>query len=321
MRLTQCSALLLASTVLLGLGCSSGGGAGGPAGGSSPAANEAQLADVCASLVSCPDQWGDSFLKCVSDLELSGASPSRLAFANDALLCVQRAGADCAEVGRCMGETKVPNPSCTQHCEGSVTIDCNGGAGSELVESRLDCAVWGETCVMSTQGKAECATRACTESSTTCDGNVVVECYDGVETREECKAGTTCDTNGVSTFDSPCKPTGPACTADRCDGNVAVDCNNGVEGARRNCSLVAGHQCLLEQDLSELYAHCDLLQSVIDQCQNVEPTCTNGVISDCFVSGPRTYDCKAHGWAGCGLHFDDPTDPEDHGNMVCTPAE
>jgi hypothetical protein len=159
--------------------------------------------------------------------------------------CVARA-TDCRAVLACGGISDDPCDG-EQHCDGTVAVSCvNVSPGLSRRQVR-DCAAdtnGNQTC--STLGDekeglwATCHAAECTTSR--CDGDAYVECWDGVELRRDCREiAETCITIPETIF---CGYR-DTCTRDQCrDGEMWL-CLSGRVQLKASCaSLVPGSTCL-----------------------------------------------------------------------------
>jgi hypothetical protein len=236
--------------------------------------------------------------------------------------CALSAGGrgDCDAVRACVGLTVQTDPSCTSSttqttssCSGSTITECSNNPGEVPHIDRGDCAAFGEMCVTTTSGgvtSAQCVYGPCSwEGTSRCNGTSEARwCHSGyIDEVDTCGAGTTCHEYLVSgTMEAHCISDTP-CTSSICDGDVLRQCDTvgGVTapqhfyGASQDCAL-AGERCVL----TPAGATC---QANGTQC---DPTmfmtaCDNASIRYCGTDGEiHTYDCQAHGFAGCRIASD-----------------
>lgn len=206
------------------------------------------------------------------------------------------------------------------HCAGNVHVVCDDNTFAPVAVS--DCAATGAICGGDSGFYSGCGIQACTpgETAATCAGDVLTQCQGtGVTNKVDCKtanqlvlvkpagkrtiAGTTCGLD--QNAENDCIGTGAACTGfmQRCDGTVLETCAGG-KLARRDCATVtpAGQGCVT------LAEGPDRIVGALG-CGPVNPTChptdnetcdsTTSVIGFCALTGPKTVDCKALGYAGC----------------------
>lgn len=205
------------------------------------------------------------------------------------------------------------------HCSGNVHVVCDDETFAPAAIA--DCAAKGEICGGDSGFYSGCGIQACSpgETASTCTADVLTQCQGtGVTQKIDCKTanllvmvkptgkrtigGTTCgDDNG----ESNCIGTGAECAGfeQRCDGAVLETCVGG-KLARRDCATVlpAGQGCVT------LAEGPDRIVGALG-CGPVAPTCraadnetcdsATSVIGFCALTGPKTVDCKALGYAGC----------------------
>lgn len=206
------------------------------------------------------------------------------------------------------------------HCSGNVHVVCDDNTFAPV--AAVDCAAGGEICGGDSGFFSGCGIQACTpgETAPTCAGDVLTECQGtGVTKKIDCKtanqlilvkpagkrtiAGTTCGLD--QNAENNCIGGGAECTgfAQRCDGTVLETCAGG-KLSRRDCATVApaGQGCVTLADGP------DRIVGALG-CGPVNPTCketdnetcdsATSVIGFCALTGPKTVDCKALGYAGC----------------------
>ena len=209
------------------------------------------------------------------------------------------------------------------HCSGNVHVVCDAETFAPVAVA--DCAASGKVCGGDTGFFSGCGIAPCDPddpdaSASTCNGTTLKECtWYGVTREIDCTTAnslllvnpigkktigsTTCATNEFG--QAQCVADGAECTGfvQRCDGTVLETCNAG-KLARRDCAnaLPAGQGCVVLTDVPE---------KIKDAygCGPVNPTChptdnetcnpSTGVIGFCGLTGPKSLDCKALGYAGC----------------------
>jgi hypothetical protein len=158
--------------------------------------------------------------------------------------CVE-AAADCRAVLGCAGLSDEPCDG-EERCDGTVAVSCLDISASFGRKQYRDCAgdtSGNTTCSMLDDPKeglwATCHAAACTASH--CDGDVYVDCRDGVELRRDCReTAETCLTTGEYTF---CGYR-DACARNHCRGDEIELCFGGHVQFEANCNtLVAGSTC------------------------------------------------------------------------------
>ena len=236
----------------------------------------------------------------------------------------------CAEVQACDKPLADYTALCREkeggeHCVNGVHVVCDADATGEFFVpvANVDCTAMGQICGGDEFGSyAGCGLAPCVpgESASTCNGSILTQCMGYGATKEiDCKtandvrfvkpagkktvASTACGLNIID--ENACIADGAECTgfAERCDGTVLETCTMG-KLARRDCATVqpAGQGCVVLADGP------DYIQGMYG-CGPVNPTChetdnetcnaSTGVIGFCALTGPKTLDCKALGYAGC----------------------
>jgi hypothetical protein len=249
MKLRAMPIRILAITLVAGLLSCSGGAPGAST--SSPRAT----AHACAIAVSCDAQPGFAFngAQCAQELltkQLVGDSELVLdpsVFVRFAR-CASSA-TSCEAALACASMNHGPS-YCSTHssrtCDGDVLVSCLPISGWAVAS--IDCAATGQRCVMQPSGPM-CSTSATCDPGgmARCDGDVLVRCLGGLESRFACgeyipngRCGTT--DSGLVTCIGP----GPSCAelSSRCDGNEIVYCPGDHE-ARVDCGLFDG-RCVSE---------------------------------------------------------------------------
>lgn len=215
--------------------------------------------------------------------------------------CVIDAGSDCVGVRACYGlrsdATSGPCMGAPPLCDGDTLVLCVPAADPSPTQIGLvDCAHEGLSCLEADVGgapTARCASARCDgRLPPRCDGTASIACDGFFETREEAPTGMTCtQSGGFVHFVGDGEP----CTTNECVGTVFTDCDLETHRTRSriDCSV-------LGQSCSEAsFIHCFQEDP---QCSSGSfPSCTSSsVVSYCGTDGlPRTYDCVAHGFAGC----------------------
>jgi len=267
----------------------------------------ARIARQCALVASCSDEHDASNLQtpaaCVDWYVVNSRDESPLA------TCVMRARS-CEDVTRCTHPP--PNPSaegyCRAHpgvltaCENSHLYTCQGSEGVE--STAVDCSELGGTCREKRVG--ELVERGCTSPSLCpadapehrCDGDIIVDCQDGIASRDPCPAGWRCaatkDDQGVRCVSGRGRECDLAGTA-FCEGDVAYAC---VQNGR-----YAG---LHSADCAAMGLACAVRSGRVSCVHRGPPTCATSPASCAgddlrFCANGDTFrvSCKDLGFARC----------------------
>jgi hypothetical protein len=175
----------------------------------------------------------------------------------------------------------------------------------EQILAVRDCPRGGEQCIV-VDGQATCTLGSCPTSIKEGDkprcsggGSHLLHCEKGKLASLDCAAfGLKCSTAVDGT--AGCSTAGPPCGADtkRCDGNVAVGCFNGHE-VRVDCNS-ASLTCRPAPGATPVGACVAPAPPVTDSCNTGERArCEDGNVKYCFAGAPRSFSCRAAGFARC----------------------
>lgn len=247
---------------------------------------------------------GQGVSKCLAQNDaLESVEPGEIdtGFLDVTSIACLAAARDCTGVATCVYGSPEPclRPPGNAFCRGDFAVHCIQPG----LDSAEDCASAGflrdpgATCLKGDSGNAECGFGRCgTAPSAACDGNVALQCSDGVLLRWTCPSGSHCGPDPSNPGAGTCIGDGAPCTADRCDGSDAIWC---VE--QREWRLACGHlpipgactlddagvaSCAPEPDLA-----CDPSQ-YLDHCDGARLVYCDG--------DEREIDCTTLGFTGCG---------------------
>jgi hypothetical protein len=217
---------------------------------------------------------------------------------NEQVRCVAHQGKDCVGAAACLGTTISLSRGCETDeysCDGSKQVMCYGAATTYLDCGELPQA-GGPTCVMGSTGRPMCGIGSCTETETTCEGDLLTQCLanEGVRiVATDCGAkGMTC---GTVASVATCIGTGPACETalPHCDGALVVSCLGGQEATADCAGQLVDGICVD----GEIGARC-LLGSECDAYQSPE-TCVDDTVTFCAAGVQRTAKCSDFGFGPC----------------------
>jgi len=263
---------------------------------------------MCALLTSCdglpipPSLVPRDFAACVRTVMGELASPGAVAFSLTLRECGLRASS-CTALRTCALRGAKPDVCAGRGKESPAGYcDSDGRAIScwhEKILGVRDCPRGGEQCAVR-EGEALCTLGPCPadmkEAAPTCSasGTRILRCEKGRIASLDCSAfGLRC----VTTSDGPgCATTGAPCTGKgvRCDGDAAVGCYNGRE-TRVDCGA-AGLVC--SGGRSTAFGACAPADGDGGGCEGVT-RCEGANIAYCLGKKPRSYFCKALGFARC----------------------
>lgn len=227
-------------------------------------------AEACARITGCLDVQG-GFDTCLSILRGVRGTPSPDPAETSA--CVMDA-ADCDAVGRCInaGEPAATCDAAAEDpgCDGDVARRCYGVYVGE------DCGAVGTGCVQDRIGQLWCGPGDMCDSGASCEGDVALQCINGVMVRTDCAPG--------SCADGYCTGEGEECDGPvfRCDGNVAVTCLNG---------RIHREECVVCSESDGAFC------ATGEACER--STCDGSQLLGCVDGAVHRTDCEAIGFSGC----------------------
>jgi hypothetical protein len=193
------------------------------------------------------------------------------------------------------------------YCQGNTAVLCQPMADETAYVAKIDCAEYSSTngtCMVSPKGTAMCGNRTCSGADgTSCDGNMLVECEDGIGFGFDC-----------ADFDMKCMhatdegaeqaicSTGETCNSDSCDGDTLKGCKSGLVTFAKDCKwfgpdfacVVSGGTVGGEQD-----AEC-ALPLAQQACQDDDPSFCEGDVANVCIGGKWfKFDCGAFLGAKC----------------------
>jgi hypothetical protein len=269
---------------------------------------------MCALLTSCerlplpPSLIPADFLACVKKMTDEMTSATAVNFSLTMRECGLHS-ASCANLRGCVLRGASPD-ACggrgKQTLVGSCDVDGRAvTCWHEQIVAVRDCPRGGEQCIV-VDGQATCTLGPCPGTIKEGDkprcsgvGSHLLHCEKGKLASLDCAAfGLKCATAADGT--AGCSTSGPPCSgeAKRCDGNVAVGCFNGHE-VRIDCPS-AGLTCRSAAGAPQVGACVAPPPPVTDACNPGDKgRCEDGNIKYCFGGTPRSFSCKAAGFARC----------------------
>jgi len=221
----------------------------------------------CDPYASTPDPAGACL---VSRLEFYGALPAE---------CALAAG-ECGAAVACFGAGSAPI-ACpggrTTRCEGEVVRGCDASLQLEVAR---DCAAEGLSCRTNDFGDAHCAMADTCERST-CDGDVLVQCFGALPLPHDCGTGVCVETEDGAA----CAGEGETCEGFvfRCDDDVATSCVSG---------RIHREQCAPGACRTDDGARC----VSTDECT---PRCEDGAVIRCIDGVVERFACDQWGFTEC----------------------
>ncbi|MDP6947134.1 MAG: hypothetical protein QF464_23495, partial [Myxococcota bacterium] len=228
--------------------------------------------------------------------------------------CVS-AAIDCTETLACLGMD--PNVTCTSgsigsssSCSGNTLVGCEELNNGLMLEKQTDCT-------QDTSGNIECISApasspgggwcglatTCTTEGESCDADVVVNCWNAVETRQDCSlTGRTCE---VMPSDQPiCVVPNATCTTDFCDGNVHVNCEQGFQFIRTDCpALDPDLVCVNDPKPRDPDNVLCAVPAGTEECTIGDATCDVDVARHCTGGKWYDFDCGAFLGGTCEITF------------------
>ncbi len=283
---------------------------------------------MCALLVSCdavaipPSLFPREFASCVSKMTAELASPAAIAMSLTLRECA-RAASSCADLRACALRGASDDACAGRGKQGLAGVcDMDGRALTcwhDRVFSVHDCPRGGESCRV-VGGQATCTLGSCAAESPdagaphcSASGTHLLRCENGRLTSVDCAAlGLVC--SPLADGAAACATAGPPCgdASAHCEGGVAVGCFNG-HPVRVDCAA-AGLACGAGPGDTVLGA-CSLGAPATPACDpNARARCEGASIQYCAFGRPRSFSCKAAGFAGC-----DAVRPGAPGEVRCVP--
>jgi hypothetical protein len=272
-----------------------------------------QVERMCAFLTSCegvaipPSLFPQDFAACVTRMVADLASPAAVGMSLAIRECALTASS-CGELRTCAlhGASDDACVGRGKHAVAGV-CDVDGRALTcwhDRVFAVRDCPRGGESCRV-VDGDATCSLGSCAADAPGADaphcsasGTHLVRCDKGKLASVNCAAlGLEC----VASADvgAACATGGPPCTgaSTRCEGGVASGCYGG-RSVRVDCAA-AGLACGAAPGDTAIGA-CSLGPAPDPGCDRGGRThCEGGTIQYCAFGRPRSFSCKAAGFAGC----------------------
>jgi hypothetical protein len=225
------------------------------------------------------------------------------------------AAKDCTALKACVDATPAQVAACGSSmvpmCQGDVLVSCD-----TTPPSASDCAAGGLQCIQNSM-TAQCGTATCDPTTfvSSCNGDALVQCFDGALASATCSAeppstecqGTgsalTCVTHAGETCAvvggvAGCVGAGAACDESSfqasCEGSVVVTCTGGKIG-KYDCQKL-GSQVTCGHDPTSAI-NC---VGAGTQCNDeTSESCNGSVLTYCMWGTISTVDCKQHGLSGC----------------------
>ncbi len=289
-----------------GGGSGGGSGSGGGTGGGSGGSGEVSLTLEGAIEIAVKDSVcrgrdiDDDIIEPLFVNATSGALADRF---SGRVSCAGSA-ATCEDYLVCFGidPNEACDPDAGDFCVGGTTLkECRRLGDTKAFAETTDCTQdpHGNTsCMLSPPDWARCASGSCTEDQTRCEGNVRIECYDGVERRRDCALeGEVC----VSTADGSRCASGQTCSDSACDGDDYVRCNEGYVSSRFDCSTIGpDYTCATSNDGAGCAA-----KTASQQCQDGTAKCEGSTAVYCLLGRWVNVDCAQFLNATCSISGDD----------------
>jgi hypothetical protein len=272
----------------------------------------ANVERMCALLIWCddvaipPSLFPQDYAACVARMTSDLASPGAVGVSLAIRECA-RTASSCAELRACALHG-ASNDACTGRGKQAVAGVCDADGRAlacwhDHVFAVRDCPRGGESCRV-IDGEATCTLGSCAADSPdaaashcSASGTHLLRCEKGRLASVNCAAlGLGC---AASDGSAACATTGPSCagTSARCEGGVAVGCFNG-HAVRVDCAA-AGLACG-ETGGDTLLGACSLGAPPAPACdRSARARCEDGSIQYCPFGRPRSFSCKAAGFAGC----------------------
>jgi hypothetical protein len=273
------------------------------------------IADVermCALLISCDDVaipgslFPQDWVECVTRMTSDLASPVAVGMSLAMRECA-RTASSCTELRACALHG-ASDDACAGRGKRAVAGVCDADGRAltcwhDHVFAVRDCPRGGESCRV-LDGDATCTLGSCAEDSPdaaaphcSTSGTHLLRCDKGRLASVNCAAlGLGC---AVSDGSAACATAGPPCTgaSARCEGGIAIGCFNG-HAVRVDCAA-AGLTCGAASG-DTLLGACSLGPPPAPACdRSARARCENGSIQYCAFGRPRSFSCKAAGFAGC----------------------
>jgi hypothetical protein len=277
------------------------------------ATDMAQVERMCALLTSCdgiaipPALFPQDFAACVTRMAADLASPAAVSMSLAIRECALTASS-CGELRTC-ALRGASDDACAGRGKRAVTgvCDVDGRALTcwhDRVFAVRDCPRGGESCRV-VDGDATCSLGSCVDEGAgaeaphcSASGTHLVRCEKGTLASVNCAAvGLECAASATGA--AACATGGPPCTgvSTRCEGGVATGCYDG-RSVRVDCAA-AGFACGAAPGDTALGA-CSLGPVPDSGCDRSARTrCEGGGIQYCAFGRPRSFSCKAAGFAGC----------------------
>ncbi len=275
-----------------------------------PTTDVSRIAKQCALVASCSDQHDSSAFRtphgCVDWYVVNARDEAPLAD------CVMRA-TSCTDVVRCTHERAdgLAETFCKAHpgvlsaCDGNEFLSCEGESSAE--STAVDCAALGGTCgEHKTAGLVErgcISARLCPQGAPEhrCDGDVVIDCQDGIADKNACPRGSRCtsgkDENGAPT--AHCRSTsGRECSlvgSAFCEGDTAYACvqNGRFAGLHSADCAALGLACTMRSGRVACVKRGEA------ECAPSPASCIGDDLRFCAAGESFHVSCKELGFSGC----------------------
>jgi hypothetical protein len=261
----------------------------------------------CDGIAIPPALFPQDFAACVTRMAADLASPAAVSMSLAIRECALTASS-CGELRTC-ALRGASDDACAGRGKRAVTgvCDVDGRALTcwhDRVFAVRDCPRGGESCRV-VDGDATCSLGSCVDEGAgaeaphcSASGTHLVRCEKGTLASVNCAAvGLECAASATGA--AACATGGPPCTgvSTRCEGGVATGCYDG-RSVRVDCAA-AGFACGAAPGDTALGA-CSLGPVPDSGCDRSARTrCEGGGIQYCAFGRPRSFSCKAAGFAGC----------------------
>jgi hypothetical protein len=241
------------------------------------------------------------------DTALAWLIPEKIGGISEAQRACLVAATTCDDVQHCLGVEPGPCPEMAE-CDGNIAKLCWALRERPEVVEKQDCSHdrdGNHTCFVTSghgpdEAYAQCGAGSCRVDS--CDGDVLVQCINGVAVRNDCtRAGKGCvETTGVAFcgFEE-------ACTESRCDDDIAVVCDFGHVVFRQSCSEIFPEAGCVEEHGA---AYCGAPLAGATTCEGAPDVCIGDRAQHCSQGIWIEVDCsavgascveQAPGWVAC----------------------